>query len=282
MNKMKKVLFYLLLPAVALTGCKSLNLVSDEEVLQMSNEQYTAFMQTAIKSTNATQSALVQTVGKKIASAAETYLTNNGLSSELSQYSWEFNLVQSSDVNAFCMPGGKIVVYEGILPVTQDEIGLAVVLGHEVSHAVLKHAKQQINTEMQAQLASGLLSTALGGASQTVQTIASTAFGLGTQLGFTLRYSRADELEADKMGLVFMAMAGYDPSKAVSFWQRMAQASSSASDSGIAKYFSTHPTDSERISEIQKFLPTAQQYYRPSGTTTTTTKTTKTVTTTKK
>ena len=236
--------------------------VSDEQVLSLSNSQYKEYMASAKKSTDANATALVKRVGQRLATAVETYLRENGFSNELQYFNWEFNLVKDDAVNAFCMPGGKIVVYEGLLPVTQDEPSLAIVLGHEIAHAVAKHSAEQIskkyNQSQFTQLGGAILSSAVGqGAAQVATAMAS----IGLQFA-NAHYSRENESEADHMGLVFAAMAGYDPAVAVTFWQRM----SAASGGGSTSYLSSHPSDAKRITDIQKWLPEAQQYYAASKT----------------
>lgn len=242
--------------SVPVTGRKQLNLVSNQEVLSLSLQQYQQFIKSAPISTDKKNTALVQKVGRNIANAVETYLKNNGYADELASYAWEFNLVKSADVNAFCMPGGKIVVYEGILPYTQDETGLAVVLGHEVAHAVAKHANERMSQQMMTEYGTAAIGTALGGTSTGVQQAAAAAIGLGSQYGILLPYSRKQELEADKLGLIFMAMAGYNPSQAAAFWTRMSQQGSSTPE-----FMSTHPSDNTRIQQIEKDLPEAMKYY---------------------
>jgi predicted Zn-dependent protease len=242
--------------SVPLTGRKQMLLVSDSEVLSASLTQYDNYLKTAAKSTDKTKTALVERVGKKIAAATEAYLKQNGLSSEIANFSWEFNLIKSDEINAFCMPGGKIVVYEGLLPLVASDDELGVVLGHEVAHAVAKHSNERMSQEILAQYGGALVDAALSEKSTLVHTIGNTVFGLGAQLGVMLPYSRKHELEADYMGLVFMTMAGYDPDKAVSFWQKMA----TASGSGMPEFMSTHPNDSKRISEIQRYLPEMEKY----------------------
>jgi len=249
---------------VPITGRKQTLLVSDEQVLSLSNQEYTSYMKSAKKSANATNTAMVKRVGQRLATAVETYLKNNGLSSEVSQFSWEFNLVQDNSANAFCMPGGKIVVYEGILPYTQNEASLAIVLGHEIAHAVAKHSAEQMSKQIKqqygTQILGGVLSAAgmSSGTQSVVQTI--TQYGLKFR---TLKYSRDNETEADKMGLIFAAMAGYDPQVAVAFWQRMSQGSNSNS----SDLFSDHPSDAKRIAAIQKDMPEALKYYKPAAST---------------
>jgi len=252
--------------SVPITGRRQLNLVSDEEVLTLSLQQYDDYIKTAKKSTDKNATALVTKVGSKIAAAVQEYYKSVGQESQLSGYSWEFNLIDDPQVNAFCMPGGKIVVYTGILPVTQDETGLAVVLGHEVAHAVAKHANERMSQQMAAQgLATGV-GILLGNTSSTVQSIGQTVFGLGAQYGVLLPFSRKQESEADHLGLIFMAKAGYTPEAALSFWQRMAQQGSS-----VPELLSDHPADNTRIAAIQKEIPEAMQYYTGNKVNTTTT-----------
>lgn len=250
--------------SVPVTGRKQLNLVSNQEVLSLSLQQYGDFIKSAPISTDKANTALVQKVGRSIATAVETYLKNNGYADEVASYAWEFNLVKSNDVNAFCMPGGKIVVYEGILPYTQNETGLAVVIGHEVAHAVAKHANERMSQQMATQYGTAAVGAALGNSSAATQQIAATVLGLGSQYGILLPYSRKQELEADQLGLIFMAMAGYDPSAATAFWQRMSQNSG-----GTPEFMSTHPSDNTRIKQIQKDLPEALKYYKGAGSSTT-------------
>lgn len=251
---------------VPITGRKQNLMVSDEKVLSLSNEQYSEYMKTAKPSTNAANTAMVKRVGQRLATAVESYLNNNGLSQEVKNYRWEFNLVQDQQVNAFCMPGGKIVVYEGLLPVTKDETSLAIVLGHEVAHAVAKHSAEQMSTAIRQQYGAQALGMVLSGAgaSDGMTSIAGTVFGLGAK-GASAKYSRDHESEADHLGIIFAAMAGYDPQAAVPFWQRMSQATGGGSNS----WLSTHPSDATRIKQIQGWMPEALRYYqagRPTNT----------------
>ena len=250
---------------VPLTGRKQNLMISDQEVLSLSATEYSKYMASAKKSTNATNTAMVQRVGQKLANAVQTYLTNNGYANELSNYAWEFNLVQDNSVNAFCMPGGKIVVYEGLLPITQNEASLAVVLGHEIAHAVANHSAEQMSKQIKQQYGLQIGSAVAGalGMGQNTQSIAQVVAQYGLQFR-NLKYSRDHETEADRMGLIFSAMAGYDPNVAVAFWQRMA----ASSGGGTAEFLSDHPSDETRINNIQsKFLPEALRYYN-GGTTT--------------
>lgn len=244
---------------VPVTGRKHRLAVDDQQVLSLSYQEYTKYMQTAKASTNATNTAMVKRVGQRLATAVETYLSQNGFADELQYFDWEFNLVQDNQANAFCMPGGKIVVYEGILPLTQTEAGLAVVLGHEIAHAVAKHSAEQMTKQQAGQLGAELLGGVLTatGVDSELAGHATTLYGLGNTLA-QLKYSRNHESEADYMGLVFTAMAGYDPAEAITFWQRMAANSQTTTPA----FLSTHPSDSKRIADIQKHLPEAQMYYK--------------------
>jgi predicted Zn-dependent protease len=264
---------------VPITGRKQNLLVSDEQVLSLSNQQYQEYMKSAKASTNATNTAMVKRVGQNLANAVVKFLNANGLGNEVSQYQWVFNLVQSNEVNAFCMPGGKIVVYEGLLPVTQDEASLAIVLGHEIAHAVAKHSAERLSNEYKKRYGAQIIGSVLQSSGMAEGTQQLIAFGtqLGSQL-WTSGFSRSQESEADHMGLIFAAMAGYDPQVATSFWQRMA-----AQGSGSASLFSDHPSDATRIKQIQGWMPEALKYYTPAvKTTATKAKTTKKTTTKKK
>ena len=256
---------------VPITGRKQNLIVSDEQVLSLSNQQYQQYMQSAKKSTNATNTALVQRVGQRLANAVVSYLNANGLGSEVSQYQWEFNLVQDTQVNAFCMPGGKIVVYEGLLPVTQDEASLAIVLGHEIAHAVAKHSAERLSNAYKQEYGMqviGAVAQGMGVSYGTIQ-LGQIVASAGGQF-FTAGFSRKQESEADHMGLIFAAMAGYDPQVAITFWQRM----SKATGGGSSSLLSDHPSDADRIQNLQGWMPEALTYYKPTTTTTTTTTTT--------
>jgi len=242
--------------SVPITGRQQLNLVSNAEVLSLSLQEYNEYIQTAKKSTDKTASALVANVGRKIANAVEAYFKYTGNESLISDYSWEFNLIDDPQVNAFCMPGGKIVVYSGILPITKDETGLAVVVGHEVGHAVAKHANERMSQQMLAQYGATGLDAILSKSSSAVKTIGQTVFGVGAQYGVMLPFSRKQELEADHLGIVFMGIAGYSPEAAIPFWERMSQQGSAAPE-----FMSTHPSDKTRIETIKQKLPEAIEYY---------------------
>ena len=244
---------------VPITGRKQNLLVTDEQVLSLSNKEYTSFMQSATLSSDATNTAMVKRVGQRLASAVQTYLTNNGMAAEVQNFSWEFNLVKNNEANAFCMPGGKIVVYEGLLPYTKDEPSLAIVLGHEIAHAVAMHSAEQMSKQIKNQYGTQILGSVLSaaGVGSTTTQLAQIIAQKGLQFR-SLKYSRDNETEADRMGLIFAAMAGYDPNVAVSFWQRMSQGSSNQSD-----MFSDHPSDAKRIAAIKAEMPEALKYYKP-------------------
>lgn len=241
--------------SVPLTGRKQILLVSDQEVLASSLTQYSDYMKSVPVSTNAKGKAMVTRVGKKIAAATEQYLKSNGMEAEVRNFAWEFNLVKDDQVNAFCMPGGKIVVYEGLLKLVSSDDELAVVVGHEVAHAVAKHSNERMSQQLMTQYGAQILTQALSNKSAAIQKAGSTIYGLGAQYGVTLPFSRKHESEADYMGLIFMTMAGYDPNVAITFWQKM-----SAGGASVPEFMSTHPSDATRIKDIQKILPELNKY----------------------
>ena len=243
--------------AVPLTGRRQLLLVSDQEVFEAGLTQYKEYVSTAVLSGNKDATSVVKSVGTKMAAAVEQYLRATGYESELANFAWEFNLVKDDQVNAFCMPGGKIVVYEGLLSVAQTEDELAVVLGHEIAHAVAKHSNERVSQQIMVEYGTAIIGAALSNKSSAVQTVATSVFGLGAQAGLMLPYSRKHEYEADYMGVVFMELAGYDSSAAIGFWTKMAAGGSSTSD-----FLSTHPSDAKRISELQRRIPEAKQIAR--------------------
>jgi predicted Zn-dependent protease len=237
------------------TGKSTLALVPDSQILPSAFSQYSTFLKENKVITGTADAQRVRTVGMKIKSAAEKWLNANGYSGYLANYQWEYNLVDSKEVNAWCMPGGKIVFYTGILPITQDEAGMAVVMGHEVSHALLNHGQQRMSSDVLTQLGAVGVGAAVGGKSEQTQAIAMQAYGVGAQYGVALPFSRSHESEADKIGLTLMAIAGYDPSIAVAFWERMA-----AKSGGQAppEFMSTHPSDATRIANIKALIPQAK------------------------
>lgn len=244
---------------VAFTGRRQLNLVSGEQVLALSLQQYQEYIRSAPVERGTANAEMVNRVGTRIAGAVETFYRSNGYESELKDYQWEFNLVKENSVNAFAMPGGKIVVLEGLLAVTQTEEALAVVLGHEVAHVIAQHSAERISQQMAVQYG-GAIAGGLMGSSAGAQ-LGQQVFGIGAQLGVMLPYARKQELEADEIGLIIMALAGYNPEVAIPFWQRMAQ----SSGGGSSELLSTHPSDQKRIEKIQAALPNAMQYYKGAG-----------------
>jgi len=198
----------------------------------------------------------VKNVGRNIQGAVERYLSSQNNSGSLKGYQWEFTLFDDPAVNAWCMPGGKVGVFTGILPVTQDEAGLAVVLGHEIAHAIANHGNERMSQGLLVQLGSLALDEALSNKPDQTRQLAMAAFGVGSAVGVILPYSRLQETESDRLGLIFMAMAGYDPNVAVSFWTRMAEKSKGAPPD----FFSTHPSDQKRIKGIKKHIPEAMKY----------------------
>ncbi|MCH3995762.1 MAG: M48 family metallopeptidase [Prevotella sp.] len=251
---------------VPITGRKHKIGVSDQQVLALSNQEYSKYMATAVKSTNATNTAMVNRVGRRLADAVDSYLNTHGYQSEVKNFQWEFNLVQNKEANAFCMPGGKIVVYEGLLPYTQDETSLAIVLGHEIAHAVAKHSAEQMTKQQNQQLGTNIGANIIGAVtgSSDLGNIASQVAGQYFSFA-NLKYSRDDELEADHMGLIFAAMAGYNPQEAITFWKRMSASTGSAN---VSDFMSDHPSDAKRIAALQAEMPEALKYYQPSQTTT--------------
>ena len=244
---------------VPITGRSQLSLVSDSEVNSLATTQYREVVAKGPLSTNSEQIAQTRRVGQRIQQAVETYFRQQNASSQLDGYKWEFNVIQDKQENAWCMPGGKVAVYTGILPITQDETGLAVVMGHEIAHAVAKHGSERMSQALLQQAGGQALSAALSTNSAATQELALQAFGVGSQVGL-LKYGRNQESEADHLGLIFMALAGYNPDGAVAFWQRMDAKATSAAP---PEFLSTHPSNGTRIADIQRELPEARKYYKP-------------------
>ncbi len=244
---------------VPITGRSGLHLVPDSELVSMSFQQYQAVLEKSQLSTDARRTDMVRQVGMRIAQAAEAFLKEAGDQGTVANYHWEFNLIQDDKtVNAWVMPGGKAAVYTGILKYTEDETGLAVVLGHEVGHALAGHGNERLSQGLLAQLGGTALSVALQNQPQQTQTLFMQAFGVGTNVGFLLPYSRLHESEADRIGLTLMARAGYDPREAVPFWQRM----QAQEQSRPPEFLSTHPAPETRIRNIQSHLAEAMPYYQ--------------------
>lgn len=243
----------------AITGSNNLTLVPESELIGMSKTEYAKFLtEKPPLPASDERVQLVRRVGTRIQKAVEEFHAQKKLSSELQGFAWEFNVVDSKDVNAWCMPGGKVVVYTGLLPVTGDEQSLAIVMGHEIGHAIARHGNQRMSEGLLVQVGGTALSVALSQKPQFTQQLFMQAYGIGSQLG-TLKYSRKQETEADKMGLIFAAMAGYNPEVAITFWQRMSQQGGGKPP----EILSTHPSDETRIKDIKKFMPEAKKYYKP-------------------
>lgn len=267
MNRL--VLFLLAFSLVAcsknpITGRNQLTLFSESEIQTMATQQYQQFLtQNKVVATTASKDAeMVRRVGTRIANAVTQYYSEKGLQKELQGYKWEYNLVESKEVNAWCMPGGKIVVYTGLLPLTKNEAALAVVMGHEITHALARHGNERMSQGMIQQLGGVALSVALANKPAETQNVFMSAYGLGTTYGAILPFSRSNELEADKFGLFFCAMAGYNPQEAIPLWERMAEASKGQSPPEFA---STHPAESTRIEKLKELMPEALKYYKPIG-----------------
>ncbi len=241
---------------VPITGRRQMKLLPESELITMANAQYKEFLsQNQVMNDNHAQ--MVKNVGNKISKAVEKYLKENGHEKRIEGYQWEFNLVKDSLINAWCMPGGKVVFYTGILPIAKDHTGIAVVMGHEIAHAIARHGNERMSQALAIQLGGVTLATATSQESEQTQNIFLQSYGLASTLG-SLKYSRKHESESDKLGLVFMALAGYNPEAAIDFWERM------SAQSGVRppEILSTHPHGETRIAEIKEYLPEAMKYYK--------------------
>ncbi|MFI5206176.1 MAG: M48 family metallopeptidase [Candidatus Paceibacterales bacterium] len=245
---------------VPITGRRQVSLIPESDMIGMSLTNYKDFLtQNPPVAAGNSDAELVKKVGTKISTAVEAFMKEKGLSKRLEGYQWEFNLVNQSEVNAWCMPGGKVVVYTGLLPITQTESALACVLGHEISHAVARHGNERMSEGLVVQAGGAALNVALSQKPQLTRDIFLQSYGVGSQLGM-LKYSRTQESEADKMGVVFMAMAGYNPQDALDFWERMTKAMAGKAP---PVYLSDHPRDEQRIADLKAFMPQAMKYYKP-------------------
>lgn len=242
---------------VPLTGRRSLAVVSNDEIQPLVNEEYKKATTASKNLTKTADGQLVVKVGQKMAKAVESYLVAEGYQDLVNGFTWEFNLLESEQVNAWCMPGGKVAFYTGILPITKDETGIAVVMGHEIAHAVASHARERMSNGMAINLGLSAFSAAMGQNPTLTQQILLQSVGMGSELGM-LSFSRKHELEADEMGLIFMAMAGYDPRQAPVFWERMA----SAGGAVPPEFLSTHPGPDRRIERLNANMPKALEYYK--------------------
>jgi len=240
------------------TGRKQLSLVNESEMQLMAVSQYRTFLaENKVLSSNNRDAAMVNRVGERISRAITKYYNDQGKSTILEGYNWEFNTVENKAINAWCMPGGKVVVYTGLLPVTQTETGLAIVMGHEIAHAIAKHGSERMSQAMMQQLGGVALQVALSQKPQETQELFMISYGIGSQVGAILPWSRQQETEADQYGLIFAAMAGYNPQEAIPFWERM----SNAGGGSPPEFLSTHPSDETRIKKLKQFMPEAMKYY---------------------
>ena len=265
---MKKILSLLLITSMIMgcaknmvTGRKQLSLVSETELQTLAKQEYQSFLNAnnVVNASASKDAEMVRRVGTRIATAMKTFFDGRGQGFLLEGYQWEFNLVDSKEANAWCMPGGKVVVYTGLLPLTQNEAGLAIVMGHEIAHAVAQHGSERMSQALLQQLGGQALQVALSSKPAETQNLFLTAYGVGSTVGVMLPYSRKAETEADKFGLYFAAMAGYNPQEAVSFWQRMA----AGGGSKPPEFLSSHPADETRIAAIKENMPEALKYYKP-------------------
>jgi len=244
---------------VPVTGRKQLSLVSNTEIIAMSSDEYKKVLAESKLSTDQEKVQMIKRVGTNIQKAVEQYMASKGASDQLAGFNWEFNLIQDDKtVNAWCMPGGKVAFYTAILPICKDETGVAIVMGHEVAHAIANHGRERMSEGMIANGLLGTLGSALGQNPTLTQQIFQQAVGVGVNVT-TLKFSRGNESEADHIGLIFMAMAGYDPNQAPAFWERM---SSQAGGAKPPEFLSTHPSDQTRIKDLQGWIPEAMQYYK--------------------
>ncbi len=243
---------------VPISGRRQVNLYPESEMIALSLTAYDEFLaeSTVLGDFNA-QAKMVSSVGHKIAASVEEYMNNINQSKRIDGFQWEFRLVDDPTVNAWCMPGGKVVFYTGIMPVCQDEVGIAVVMGHEIAHAVARHGNERMSQAVLINGAGATLDVLTSEKPGLARELLLQSYGIGSALG-SLAYSRSHESEADQLGMVFMAMAGYDPSQAAAFWQRM----SALGGQAPPEWLSTHPSNERRIQDIQAFLPEAMKYYK--------------------
>ncbi|NOS92007.1 MAG: M48 family metallopeptidase [Cyclobacteriaceae bacterium] len=252
--------FFLGCATVPVTGRRQLDLVSSSEINTMAATQYQEVIKKGPLSTNQEQVAMIKRVGSKIQKAVEQYMAQKGASDQLAGFAWEFNLIQDDKtVNAWCMPGGKVAFYTAILPICKDETGIAVVMGHEVAHAIANHGRERMSQGLLQQFGLSTLGSAMGQNPTMTRQIFMEAVGMGANLGM-LKFSRTHESEADHIGLIFMAMAGYDPKQAPKFWERMTAGSNGQKP---PEFMSTHPSDETRIKDLNAWMPEALQFYKP-------------------
>lgn len=252
------VLFVLSCAKVPITGRRQMKLLPETKLITLASQEYAKFLQqNPAMPANDSSVILVRKVGNKISAEITKYLAQQKETKRLAGYKWEFNVVNNKTVNAWCMPGGKVVVYTGLLPVTQNEAGLAVVMGHEIAHAIAQHGNERMSQQLAIQMGGTALAVAMETQPAQTAQIFNQVYGVGSGLG-ALAYSRKHESEADKLGLCFMAMAGYDPNSAVAFWERM----SKTGGQSPPQFLSTHPSDATRIKEIKEYMPKAMKFYK--------------------
>jgi predicted Zn-dependent protease len=246
----------------ALTGKKQFTLLPESELQTMATGEYQKFLDSnkVVSNTSNKDVQMVRRVGQRITKAVNDYYAEKGLTDKLAGFKWEYNLVDDKQVNAWCMPGGKIVVYTGLLPITQNEAALAAVMGHEVSHALLLHGNQRMSQGLLASVGQLALAVAVANKPEETQNLFFNAYGIGAAVGVMLPFSRKHELEADQYGLIWTAMAGYNPQEAVHLWERMEKASNGQKP---PEFLSTHPSEGRRIDQLKKFMPEALKYYKP-------------------
>ena len=243
--------------SVPMTGRKQFVAIPSSQMIALSSESYSKVLEENKLSSNAYYRERVQAVGENVTRAVETYLKQNGLEAYIEGYQWQYNVLVSQELNAWCMPGGQIAFYEGIMPVCMDDEGIAVVMGHEIAHAVAQHGNERMSQQLLIQLGGIALSEAMKTQKEQTIELALIAFGVGSRIGVELPFSRTHESEADELGLYFMAMAGYDPSAAPVFWERMEAHGGTA----VPEFLSTHPNPANRIEHLKQLMPKALEYY---------------------
>ncbi|MCA0153835.1 M48 family metallopeptidase [Winogradskyella vincentii] len=246
------------------TGKKTMAFVSNDQLFPSAFAQYSQVLSENKVITGTSDADMITRVGQRIAVAAERWLNANGYQGYLDDYKWEYKLIESEQVNAWCMPGGKIAFYTGILPIAQNETGVAAIMGHEVAHALANHGQQRMSSGILQQAGGVAVAVATGNESPEKQQMWMQAYGLGSTIGGVLPFSRGHETEADKIGLYLMAMAGYNPDEAAELWKRM-----KANSGGQAppEFLSTHPSNDTRIQNLQALAPKAKAEARKFGVT---------------
>lgn len=262
MDKISKYLLLLLLVAcntVPLTNRKQLNLIPGGQMRSLSFDQYSQVLSQSQVVNNTQEAFMVKKAGKNIAAAVESYLKQEGQSELIEDFSWEFTLLKDDVANAWCMPGGKVAFYTGIMPICQNEAGVAVVMGHEVAHAIARHGNERMSQGLLQQAGGIALAAAIEEKPEETKALFMGAYGVASQVGALLPFSRLHESEADQLGLTFMAMAGYNPEEAPAFWKRMSEQAGGAS---VPEFLSTHPAHDTRIENLNKWMPEAKKYYK--------------------